>query len=342
MPRRRDEEEYAKPYATEAAVADVALADPPAPPGHAVGPGPTPGPGAGNVPVGPPVTHPGMSPGGAFSAILLLSLLTAARNPRLRKGVLVAQRTARFVNGVTPATPAAAHPFVGTGFTFVSAEDVLTNAWDSVDDSVAHDGSDGADVRRLTPTEGALWNQQTNAADVFYYGDGSNARAINGYPVYYTEADGFSKGMNSDVTAVAMLSGKEFEIIMVIRRLTDGDNKAVISLGSNRPANCRMYAGGVARVYGFLTSYVEANNADFTVGAHVLHIRFNNTTKKLQIAIDGGAFAEVAETADWAPDTGFLSLGLGNYAFACFGVYDGLYADYATLIGKLKTRFGIA
>lgn len=243
-------------------------------------------------------------------------------------------------NGVVSSGSVYTSPFAAAGFTYVSARDVLTNAWDSVDDTTQHDGTDEADVRRITPTGGSLWTEQTNAADQFYYANGENSRAINGKPVYYTEEDGFAPGMDSDVNAVTMLSGELVDFIGVFKRLTAGDNKAVVQLGNNRPFTCRMYSGDVITAYGFRTAYKEVSNNAFTTGAHVVHIRSNGT--QLQVAIDGGTFQSVADSADWSPDTGKFSLGKGNYAVAEYGLYDGNYGDYATLIDALKTEYGIS
>jgi hypothetical protein len=146
--------------------------------------------------------------------------------------------------------------------------------------------------------------------------------------------------MASDVGASTAFSGKPFEAIFVVKRDSNYNNKSLFSFGSNAPAACRFYTGTV-KAYGFLLGYIEAA-ASSGVGDQVVHVRFNGATNKLQIAVNGGAFAEVAQTAEWSPDVGLLYLGQAVQSIAEFGIYDGNYADYATLVSELMTEYGIA
>ncbi|MBK9975399.1 MAG: hypothetical protein IPP14_11570 [Planctomycetes bacterium] len=125
--------------------------------------------------------------------------------------------------------------------------------------------------------------------------------------------------MATNTTAAAMITAKSYDYFIVVRRVSADDNLSICALGSNRPFVVRQYTTG-ARAYGFLTGYAQtAINTAFNVGAHVLHVRFDNTAgeKKLKLAIDGGAFVTVAENADWTPDAGALGLGEADLDIAC-------------------------
>ncbi len=205
-------------------------------------------------------------------------------------------------------------------------------------------GTEGEVIKRRAPAEGALWAYQSNGNNNYKHGKGDGAHAINGKPVLYISGvDSFSTGMNTNATAAAMITAKSYDYFIVVRRVDADDNQSICGLGSNRPFQVRQYTTG-ARAYGTLGGFVQtAINSAFNTGAHVLHVRFDNTAgeKKLKLAIDGGAFVTVAEIADWTPDAGALALGEADLDIACEALSDGLYANYATLVDDLKTYYGI-
>lgn len=230
-------------------------------------------------------------------------------------------------------------PFVAAGFTYFSARDVLTK-WYTDGGSTLHSGTEDGPVQRITPSAGSLLSYFELLSNTWKYGSGANAKAINGKPVMYITTDSFGGSMASDVGASTVFSGKAFEAIFVVKRDSDYNNKSLFSFGTNAPAACRFYTGS-AKAYGFLTGYVEAAAAS-PVGDQVVHVRFTTSDNKLKIAVNGGTFVEVAQTAEWSPGVGLLFLGKATHSIAEFGIYDGNYANFATLISALKTEYGIA
>jgi len=283
----------------------------------------------------PPRTRArGYAGGGALGGAALFSVTVAA-------AVSLAASVAAATAPAAPAGPS--HPLAGTGLTWVYAEDVAKLFTDVAGTTPAA-GTEGEVIKRRAPAEGSLWAYQSNGNNNYKHGKGDGAHAINGKPVLYISGvDGFAGGMNTNATAAAMITAKSFDYFMVVRRVDTDDNQTVCLCGANRPFTVRQYTTG-ARAYGSLGGFVQtAINTAFNVGAHVVHVRFDNTAgdKKLKLAIDGGAFVTVAEIADWSPDAGALSLGEADLDIACEALSDGLYADYATLVDDLKTYYAI-
>lgn len=244
------------------------------------------------------------------------------------------------VNGENPTYVS---PMEAAGFTYAASRSALTKWYQDAAKTTLATGAEDEVIRGVNPTAGALWNDQIHVGADYKYGTGANPRAIDGKPVLYTETNSFTAGFDTDVDVATMMAGgKEFDLIMVCRRLTAGDNKSILQFGLNKPLNSRMYAGNICKAYGFITGYAETDNPNFTVAPHVLHYRFDNAAKELQLSIDGGAPTVVAETADWVTgDTGKFSLGLGNIAWAEWGVRIGLYGGIAALITALKGEYAI-
>lgn len=230
-------------------------------------------------------------------------------------------------------------PFAAASFTYFSARDVLTK-WYSDGGSTLHDATEDGAVQRITPSAGSLVGHFRLLTSAWKYGSGGNAKAINGKPVMYTTEDSFGGSMASDVGASSAFSGKPFETIFVVKRDSDYNNKSLFVFGSGAPASCRFYTGSV-KAYGSLTGYVEAA-ASSPVGDQVVHVRFDGSDNKLKVAVNGGTFAGVAQTAEWSPDAGLLYLGQANHSIAEFGVYDGNYAGYADLVSALMAEYGIS
>jgi hypothetical protein len=231
--------------------------------------------------------------------------------------------------------PGIDHPLAGSEFDWVSAEhsplyDDL--AWS---DQIAGETDDR--INSIGPAESGLrhWRLNTSApVNELFFADGASARAINGKPVLYQTGDRRAVLRNAANNASEQvqnwISTNDFNVLIVARRADDNgsNSESLFAAGSNTPGPIVLNAQDI----GTFRHFNDALNARFVTFAwpngsiQVLAARWNDSTSRFEVSVNGGAWATSASTSAWSPagKTGTIVIGASQIAdLACAGVFAG-------------------